>query len=166
VIKIIYRIIKAVVTIILVATIGMLACIFFLDGYSVYIVKSDSMRPVFKSGDIVVIGSPGLPFVKDIAPGRVVSFERNHELVTHRIVSIEGDTVYTKGDAQENNDPWSVSRFFDIKGCYLFHIPYAGLASAFIKTRLGWFVCVILPALGLIGFIIKDIVKEARRCFA
>ncbi len=159
------RIIKAVMTIVLVATVGLLACIFFMDGYSTYIVKSDSMKPVFKSGDMVVIGSPGLPFVKDISPDRIVSFERNNEMVTHRIVSIEGDTVYTKGDAQENVDPWSVSRFFDIKGCYIFHIPYIGLASTFLKTRLGWLVCVILPALGLVSFIIKDIVKEVRHCF-
>jgi signal peptidase len=164
--KNIYRVIKAAVVIVLAAAIGLLACIYFLDGYSVFIVKSDSMKPVFKSGDIVVIGNPGLPFVKDIAPGRIISFERNSEIVTHRVVSIEGDSISTRGDAQDNIDPWQVSRFFDVRGCYMFHVPYIGLVSAFIKTRLGWFVSVILPSLCLIGFIIKDIVKEARRCFA
>ena len=159
------RIIKAVTAIVIIAIFGLLACIYFLEGYSAYIVKSDSMKPVFKSGDIVFIGSPGMPFVQDISPDRIVTFERNNELVTHRIVSIEGDTVYTKGDAQEEIDPWSVSRFFDIKGCYIFHIPYVGLVSGFLKTRLGWFVGVILPALVLIGFIIKDIVKEVRQCY-
>lgn len=159
------RIIKAVVTMVLIAIVGMLACIFFMDGYSAYVVKSDSMKPVFKSGDMVVIGSPGLPFAKDISADRIVSFERNGEMVTHRIVSTDGDTVYTKGDAQESADPWSISRFFDIKGCYIFHIPYIGLASNFLKTKPGWFICVILPALCLVGFIIKDIVKEVRQCY-
>jgi len=159
------RIIKAAVTLALIVIVGMLACIFFLDGYSAYVVKSDSMKPVFKSGDMVVIGSPGLPFVKDISADRIVSFERNGEMVTHRILSVDGDTVYTKGDAQESADPWSISRFFDIKGCYIFHIPYVGLASNFLKTKLGWFVCVILPTLCLVSFIIKDIVKEVRQCY-
>jgi signal peptidase len=163
--KIIYSIIKAVIAIMLVTVVGLIACIYFIDDYSVYIVKSDSMKPVFSSGDLVVIGQAGLPFVSDIAPGRIVSFQRNGELVTHRIVSIEGDTVRTMGDAEEDIDPWPVSRFADIKGCYMFHIPCVGLVSGFLKTRLGWFVCVILPALCLIGFIIKDIIKEARQCF-
>jgi signal peptidase len=153
------------VTILLVAAVGLITYIYISDDYSVYIVKSDSMRPVFTSGDLVVIGKSGLPFVSDIAPGRIVSFQRNGELVTHRIVSIEGDTVSTKGDAQEDIDPWPVSRFLDIKGCYILHIPYVGLVSGFLKTRLGWFICVILPALCLIGFLIRDIVKEARQCF-
>ena len=153
------------VAIILLATVGLIVCIYFIDDYSVYIVKSDSMKPVFSSGDLVVIGQAGLPFVSDIAPGRIVSFQRNGELVTHRIVSIEGDNVRTRGDAEEDIDPWPVSRFADIKGCYMFHVPYVGLVSAFLKTRLGWFVGVILPALCLIGFIIRDIVREARRCF-
>jgi signal peptidase I len=149
----------------LVVAVGLIAYIYFSDDYSVYIVKSDSMRPVFSSGDLVVIGKAGLPFVSDIAPRRIVSFQHNGELVTHRIVSIEGDTVRTKGDSQEDIDPWPVSRFADIKGCYMFHIPYVGLVSAFLKTRLGWFVSVILPALCLIGFLIRDIVREARQCF-
>jgi signal peptidase len=163
--KIIYSITKTVVATILVVAIGLIACIYFIDGYSVYIVKSDSMKPVFSSGDLVVIGKAGLPFVGDIAPGRIVTFQRNGELVTHRIMSIEGDTVRTMGDAEEDIDPWSVSRFADIKGCYMFHVPCVGLVSAFLKTRLGWFVCVILPALCLIGFLIRDIVREARQCF-
>ena len=163
--KIIYSIVKTVVATILISAIGLIAGVYFIDDYSVYIVKSDSMKPVFSSGDLVVIGKAGLPFVSDIAPGRIVTFERNSELVTHRIVSIEGDIVRTRGDAEEDIDPWSVSRFADIKGCYIFHVPYVGLVSAFLKTRLGWFVGVILPALCLIGFLIRDIISEARQCF-
>ena len=73
------------------------------------------------------------------------------------------DKPFTKGDGQEETDPWSVSLFFDVKGSYLFHIPYIGLVSNFIKTKMGWLLCVILPAACLLGFIIKDIVKEVRQ---
>jgi signal peptidase len=157
------RIIKVMAIVILVVIVGILAGIYFLDNYDAYVVKSDSMKPTFKSGDMVVVGSPGSFLTKDIVPGEIITFERNDNLVTHRIISIEGDTIYTKGDNQEEPDPWTVSRFFDVKGSYILHIPYIGLASNFIKTKTGWFLCVILPAACLLGFIIKDIVKEVRQ---
>ena len=157
------RLIKALAVLILIAIVGALAGIYFLDDYNAYVVKSDSMQPTIKSGDMVIIGSPGSLFTESLAPGEIITFERNKNLVTHRIVSIEGDTIYTKGDGQEEADPWSVSRFFDVKGSYIFHIPYIGLVSNFIKTKTGWFLCVILPAACLLGFIIKDIVKEVRQ---
>ena len=157
------RLIKALAVLILIAIVGALAGLYFLDDYDAYVVMSDSMQPTIKSGDMVIIGSPGSLFTESLAPGEIITFERNKNLVTHRIVSMEGDTIYTKGDGQEEADPWSVSRFFDVKGSYIFHIPYIGLVSNFIKTKTGWFLCVILPAACLLGFIIKDIVKEVRQ---
>jgi len=156
------RIIKVLGIVILVAIVVVLAVIYFLDDYDAYVVKSDSMKPTFKSGDMVVIGSPGSYLTKDIAPGEIITFEHNNNLVTHRIISVEGDTIYTKGDNQEEPDPWAVSRF-DVKGSYILHVPYIGMVSNFIKTRTGWFLCVILPAACLLGLIIKDIVKEVRQ---
>jgi signal peptidase len=159
------RAIKILAVIILIAIVGALAGIYFLDDYDAYVVKSDSMQPAIKSGDMVIIGSPGSLFTSELAPGEIITFERNENLITHRIVSIEGDVIYTKGDGQEEADPWTVSRFFNVKGSYICHIPYLGLVSNFIKTKTGWLLCVILPAACLLGFIIKDIVKEVRQRF-
>ena len=159
----IYRIIKAFAVIILIAIVGALLSVFLLDDYSAYIVKSDSMKPAIASGDMVIVGSPGSWLSADITPGEIITFEHKKNLVTHRVVNIEGDTIQTKGDGQEEVDPWPVSRFFDVKGSYILHIPYVGLVSNYIKTKTGWFVCVILPAACLLGFIIKDIVKEVRQ---
>ena len=159
------RSIKALVVLILVAIVGALVGIYLIDDYNAYVVKSDSMQPTFKSGDMVVTGSPGSLFTRDIVPGEIITFERNKNLITHRIESIEGDTIYTKGDGQEEADPWSVSRSFDVKGSYIFHIPYIGLVSNFIKTKTGWFLCVILPAACLLSFIIRDIVKAVKLRF-
>ena len=145
----------------LLTVVGILAFLYFSDDYSAYVVLSDSMKPNISSGDMVFTGKPNRPLVGDIAPGTIITFERNNGLVTHRVDSIEGDTVITRGDALESADPWSVSRYFDVKGCYIFHIPHVGLMSSFIKTKTGWFVSVILPAMFLVSWIIKDIVKEA-----
>ena len=157
------RLIKASVIIILIAILGVLVGIYLIDDYSAHIVMSDSMQPTLKSGDMVIIGSPGSAFTGEMAPGEIITFERNESLITHRIASIEGDTIYTKGEGQEEIDPWPVSRFYDVKGNYLFHIPYIGLAANFIQTKTGWLVCVILPAVCLLGFIIKDLFKEIRQ---
>ena len=157
------RFIKATVIIILLAIVGALAGIYLIEDYSAHVVMSDSMRPTFKSGDMVIIGSPGSLFTREMAPGEIITFERNEKLITHRIASIEGDTIYTKGDGQEEIDPWPVSRFYDVKGSYIFHIPYIGLAANFIQTKTGWLVCVILPAVCLLGFIIRDLAKEVRQ---
>lgn len=163
--KNICRLLKALAVLILVAVVGALAAIYLLDDYDAYVVRSDSMQPAINSGDMVVAGVPGSFLTGDIAPGEIITFERNENLITHRIVSIEGDTIYTKGDGQEEGDPWTVSRFFDVKGSYIFHVPYLGLVSNFIKTRPGWLLGVILPAVCLLGLIIKDIFKEAKRGF-
>ena len=139
--------------------------IYFIDNYSAHIVMSDSMKPTFATGDMVIIGNPGSWLSGDVSPGEIITFEHNEQLVTHRMVSIEGDAIQTKGDAQEEIDPWMVSRSFDVKGIYIFHIPYMGLVSNYIKTKQGWFICVILPTVCLLTSIIKDIVKEVRLRF-
>jgi signal peptidase len=71
-----------------------------------------------------------------------------------------GNTLITKGDANENPDPIPV-QFSQVKSRYLFRIPYIGYAAGFVRTKLGWLLAIILPSIILVGFIIKDIVKEA-----
>ena len=161
--KIAYRTVLAITVVLLLVIIGLLLSIYLLDDYSVYVVMSDSMKPTFSSGDMVVVAGPGSFQSADIEPGKIITFSHNDNIVTHRVVSVEGDRIYTKGDGQEEVDPWTVSRFFDVKGRYLFHIPYAGLVSNFIRTKTGWLVSVIVPASVLLMFIIVEIIKEVRQ---
>jgi signal peptidase len=158
-----YRTVKVVTVIILLMIVGMLLSIYLLDDYSVYVVMSDSMKPTFSSGDMVVVAGPGSFLSADIEPGKIITFTHNNNVVTHRVVLVEGDRLYTKGDGQEEIDPWTVSRFFDVKGSYIFHVPYIGLVSNFIRTKTGWLVSVIVPALVLLMFIVIEIIKEVRQ---
>ena len=116
------------------------------------------MKPVINMGDMVIMA----PANGQVRPGEIVTYEWGNELVTHRVLSVDGDKVVTKGDAVEDPDPWSVT-LSDVRGSYLFRLPYIGYVSNFIKTRLGWFLIIILPAAALIAFLIKDIFKEAKR---
>lgn len=134
------------------------AFLYFSPDYDMRLVRSESMKPAINMGDMVITG----PLGGKVNPGTIVTYERGAELVTHRVLSVEGDTLVTKGDAVEDPDPWAVT-LSDISGVYLFKIPYIGYLANFIRTKLGWFLVIILPATALVAFLIRDIIKEAWR---
>ncbi len=140
----------------------LLALIFLLPGYDLRVVRSDSMTPAFRSGDIVVTGPAGSFPAGEIMPGTIVTYNLAGEMITHRVISIDNDTLVTKGDANEEPDPRPVA-MSQVEGTYLFRIPYAGRLSAFVHTKAGWFLLIMLPTCLLIGLIVKEIVKEALR---
>jgi len=157
------KLLKIVVSTALIVFVGIMGFCYFSDDYDAYIVLSDSMQPTINSGDIVFIGRPNHPFVNEVKPDAIVTYQHSDGLVTHRVVSITGDALVTKGDAMEGPDPWPVSSFYDVKGGYITHVPYVGKLSCFIKTKTGWLITIILPALFLLVLIIKEIIKEAFR---
>ena len=62
-------------------------------------------------------------------------FQDNGALVVHRIISLDGDTVITKGDANNTADkPITASV---IKGKVLFSVPFVGNIVNFVKTPVG-----------------------------
>lgn len=144
------------VTVILVLFIAGLAFIHFSPGYSFSLVRSGSMTPTINMGD-AIITTPATPNVK---PGTIVTYLHDAELITHRVLSVNGDTLVTKGDALEHTDPWPV-QITDVKGAFLFRIPYIGFAANFVRTKLGWFLAIIIPTMLILGLLIKDILKEA-----
>ena len=101
-------------------------------GYGAAVVLSGSMEPEFSEGDLIVVKEAKTYQVNDI-----VVFQDGNSLVVHRILTIDGDSVTTKGDANETADePILVS---DIKGKVLFWIPFAGNIVGFMKTPVGTF---------------------------
>lgn len=150
-----------VVSVILAAVIGGFVFVHFSPDYNMYLVRSESMKPAIKMGDMVVIGPLDGPIRGEVKPGSIVTYHRGAELVTHRVLSVDGDTLMTKGDAVEDADPWPVS-LSDIRGVYLFKIPSIGYFSNFIRTKLGWLLVIVIPATVLVAFLIRDISKKLR----
>lgn len=65
-------------------------------------VVSDSMRPLMRKGDVVLVRAiPG----SDIQVGDVVLLQVGDQMVSHRLIGMRGHFVQTKGDAALGMDP-------------------------------------------------------------
>ena len=72
---------------------------FDMFGYSLFSVATGSMEPTIKQNDIIVVHKQNNYKVDDI-----VTFKSERAYVTHRIVTKRGNTIVTKGDANNTKD--------------------------------------------------------------
>lgn len=91
-----------------------------LPGLGSYIVLSGSMTPELRPGSVVYTYDSG-----HYEPGDAITFARDGDLVTHRIVRETGDGFVTKGDARTNPDSFVV-RPHQIRGEVLLSVPLYG----------------------------------------
>jgi signal peptidase I len=113
------------------------------------------MVPTFRMGDVIITR----PITDNIEPGMIVMYQHGDETISHRVLSVNGDTLVMKGDTLDKPDPWQVT-VSSARGVYLFKIPYIGYAVSFMKTKLGWFLSIIIPAAVIVGGFILSILKE------
>ena len=150
------------VTVILILIIAGFAFVHFSPDYNIYLVRSESMKPAINMGDMVITGPLNGPLNGEVEPGSIVTYQRGEELVTHRVISIDGATLVTKGDAVEDPDAQQVN-LSSVTGVYLFKIPSLGYVSNFIRTKIGWFLVIVIPSIVLVAFLIRSIRRELRR---
>lgn len=99
-------------------------------GVGAAVVLSGSMEPELSVGDLLIVRERDSYEVGD-----VVVYQTGRTAVTHRIVSIEGDEVIAKGDANNvEDDPITRAQ---IKGAVVCAIPLAGRVANAIKSPLG-----------------------------
>ena len=110
--------------------------------YGAAVVLSGSMEPELSEGDLIVVKKTNKYNENDI-----VVFQEGNLLVTHRIISIDGETITTKGDA--NNTPDEPISVTAVKGKVLFWIPFVGNIVRFLKTPVGT-ICIIAAAIAII----------------
>ena len=133
-------------------------------GYTVNSVQTDSMAPKINEGDLVVsklITDKNKNDIK-LEEGEIVSFYTELDngqkiLITHRIYEIRdaGNTrIYTTwGDNRESapapDTPMTIN---EIESVYLFKIPVMGHFIDFLRTPLGFIICLVVPLLVFICF--------------
>ncbi len=123
------------------------------------VVKSGSMEPAIKTGDLVIIAPS-----KSYEVGDVITFGPDTKAqipTTHRIVAIEGENFQTKGDANEEPDPVPAA-LTDVSGKVILTVPFLGYVLDFARTPLGFVLVVGVPALAIIAEEIGKIVREVR----
>ncbi len=122
-----------------------------LFGYIPLTVETDSMEPTFSSSDLI--------FGKEIDD--IYKLDKNDVITywtiidgkrvknTHRIVSInefEGTRSFiTRGDANSINDNYTVYAGDLIGKWTSARIPGFGAVMSFLRTRTGFFVCILVP---------------------
>jgi len=160
------KIVKQVISLLIVIALlsPILICLvtpFFVGGFF-SVVMSGSMEPTIPVGSIVVVGKVN---PEDVKVGDVIAFEAGESATMHRVVEkvVEDGSFYfrTKGDANEDPDPWIVKPE-DIRGALLLTIPYYGYLIWFAGTPIGVALFILVPAIILIANEIRNILKYRK----
>lgn len=72
---------------------------FELFGYSFFKVTTGSMDPTIKENDIIIVSTNDTYNVNDI-----ITYRDDANFITHRIIRMDGNTLITKGDANNATD--------------------------------------------------------------
>lgn len=110
-------------------------------GYGMSVVLSGSMEDRLSVDDLVIIKA-----TDDLDVNDIVIYQDGNSLVIHRIIDIDGDTVITKGDANNTADnPINKSQ---IKGVLVYDIAGLGAVVNILKQPVS--VLIILVAVLLL----------------
>lgn len=68
-------------------------------GMSIFSVMTGSMEPTIKKDDIIFA-----KITKEVNENDIIVFENSNEIITHRIIKIDGNSITTKGDNNNSID--------------------------------------------------------------
>lgn len=122
-----------------------------LFGYIPLSVESDSMKPTFKTGDLIIIKEVddlyGLEKDDVITYWTIIDGKRVKN--THRIAEVNknGSSIsfVTKGDNNDINDEIEVLPSDIIGKWGSVRLPGAGKVMDFLRTKKGFFICIVIP---------------------
>lgn len=124
-------------------------------GYSMLIVASPSMTGAIEAGDAIIIKKSDSYAVGDV----ITYFPEDESFsVTHRIVRMEGDKFYTKGDANqsEDSDPVLIEQ---IVGKVAVKLDKVGYFIEWLKSPVG----IIFAATFIVLLIMIIVIEDKRR---
>ena len=124
-------------------------------GYSMLIIASPSMTGSIEAGDAIIIKNSD-----SYAVGDVITYFPTDESfsVTHRIVRMEGDKFYTKGDANQSEDPDPVL-IEQIAGKVAVKLDKVGYFIEWLKSPVG----IIFAATFIVLLILIIVIADKRR---
>ncbi len=124
-----------------------------INGYGILEVASGSMSPTLNIGDLIIINTNQ----KDYHKNDIITFyDVNGSFVTHRLISIDKDTMITKGDANNTEDESLPTK--NIVGKYIFKINSLGKLISSLKNPL---VSIMIFVIGILICILISINQES-----
>ncbi len=126
-----------------------------LFGKSFITIETNSMEPTYEVGDMVFMEKLSDEEKTKLTEKDIITFrvdldgDGKRELNTHRIVRIEGNSIYTKGDHPDAPEDTNPVAYGDIIGKCTEKGKIGGLGGVmnFLRSSLGFFLCVVLPML-------------------
>lgn len=70
-----------------------------LFGYTVFEVSTGSMAKTLNVHDVILV-----KITKEVETGDIITFKQDNEIITHRIMQMNGNELVTKGDANNVED--------------------------------------------------------------
>jgi signal peptidase len=129
-------------------------------GKSLITISTDSMKPVYKAGDLVFMEKIDDADIDNLKPGDIITFHAPidingdgvvGDINTHRIEEVNGNRFVTKGDNNlikdnEGDNPYTIHAS-DIIGICTEDGKISGLGNviSFLRSSLGFFLCIVLP---------------------
>jgi signal peptidase len=160
--KIVKEVVSVVIVVALLAPAIIYVAPFLVGGSFSSVVMGGSMEPTIPVGSIVVVKKVNL---EDVEVGDIIAFRTGESKTLHRVIDkvAEGGSFYfrTKGDANEDPDPWVVKPE-DILGELQLTIPYYGYLIWFAQTPFGIVLFILVPAIILIANEVSNILKLKR----
>ena len=147
----------------IVSTILLILCFIYLIitlgprllGYEVNVVLSNSMEPVYSTGELLLV-KPAK--ADEIKVNDIISFKGSGvsgNVITHRVIKID-QVFITKGDANSSQDSNPVA-FSRLNGIVKINIPYIGYIYGMIQSMIAK---IILAGLVLIYIIVNLVTKK------
>ena len=148
--------------------ITLLALLFIVPaafGLSRYVITGGSMAGTIERGSVVF--EETVP-VADLAVGDIITYLPPAEsgldtLVTHRIVSIDGDTFRTRGDANPDVDPWTFQLSSPVQPRVVADVPYVGYLFIALADRGTRILVIGLPAAIIALLSLRELISGTRR---
>ena len=72
---------------------------FNLFGYTAFSVVTGSMSPTLEIGDVILV-----KIDKNVKPDEIITYYKDNNFITHRIIDIKDETIITRGDSNNSSD--------------------------------------------------------------
>lgn len=136
-----------------------------LFGHQMYFIRTGSMSPYLEPGDVIISKKYDGGDLVAGENGDVVTYygnvNGNIEMITHRVVEIDGDMLVTKGDFN-NTEDYPITKD-DVEAVMVHKTVIIDKIYKIISTTWGFWIFIFTPIALLIISEIVSLVKELKR---